>query len=298
MDNKTTVCIVGSINMDLTITTEKMPMQGETVLGNDFDIYPGGKGANQAVAAARLGAKVNMIGAVGEDPFGIELLEHLQTEGINIEGIMKDSEKPTGIANIILSEDDNRIIVAPAANMHVDAELVDKHRQLIKQSDIVLLQLEIPLETVIYTLEIAREFDVPVIVNPAPYQALPDGILTGSTYVTPNEIEAEAMQADPHYDSIREKIIMTQGDKGVAFYVNGTKQFLPSYPVAVKDTTGAGDTFNGALAAEIGAGASVSEAVKFANAAAALSVTKVGAQGGMPTRQEVERFIIERKNTP
>src|SRR5690625_2301252 len=191
MDNKTTVCIVGSINMDLTITTEKIPMQGETVLGNDFDTYPGGKGATQAVAAARLGANVNMIGAVGEDPCGTELLEHLQAEGINIDGIMKYSEKPTGIANIILSEDDNRIIVAPGANMHVDAELVDKHQQLIKQSDVVLLQLEIPLETVVYTLEMARKYDVPVIVNPAPYQDLPDTVLTHAAYITPNEIEAE-----------------------------------------------------------------------------------------------------------
>src|SRR5690625_2000434 len=170
MDNKTTVCIVGSINMDLTITTEKMPMQGETVLGNDFATYPGGKGANQAVAAARLGANVNMIGAVGEDPFGTELLEHLQTEGINVEGIMKDSEKLTGIATIILSEDDSRIIVAPGANMHADAELVNKHQQLIKQSEVVLLQLEIALETVVYTLEIARKYDVPFIVNWARYK--------------------------------------------------------------------------------------------------------------------------------
>src|SRR5690625_5023218 len=154
--------------------------------------------------------------------------------------------------------------------MHVDAELVNKHQQLIKQSDVVLLQLEIPLETVVYTLEMARKYDVPVIVNPAPYQDLPDTVLTHAAYVTPNEIEAEAMQADPLYDSIQKKVIMTQGDKGVAFYVNGAKQFLPSYPVSVKDTTGAGDTFNGALATEIGAGASVSDAVKFANAAAAL----------------------------
>lgn len=296
MGKRTTVCIVGSINMDLTIMTEKVPMQGETVLGNSFATYPGGKGANQAVAAARLGADVNMIGAVGNDPFGRELLEHLKTEEINIEGIMPDSENPTGIANIILSEDDNRIIVASGANMDVDAVLVDKHLQLIKQSDVVLLQLEIPMETVVYTLEVAREYDVPVIVNPAPYQDFPQGVLTGFAYVTPNEIEAEAMKADPLYDSMHQKIIMTQGDKGVQYVENGAEQFLLGYSVSVKDTTGAGDTFNGAFAAEIGAGASVTEAVKFANAAAALSVTKVGAQGGMPTRQEVEQFIKEREN--
>ncbi len=297
MDKKTTVCIVGSINMDLTVTTDKMPMQGETVLGNDFATYPGGKGANQAVAAARLGANVNMIGAVGQDPFGTELLEHLRKEGMNITGIKTDADAPTGIANIILSENDNRIIVAPGANNHTDAALVDEHRQLIRESDVVLLQLEIPMETVVHTMKVAREFDVPVVVNPAPYQELPDAVLGNAAYFTPNELEAEAMKQDPLFASVQKKIIMTQGDQGVAYYENGQQAFLPGYSVPVKDTTGAGDTFNGAFAAEIGAGATVKAAVEFANAAAALSVMKIGAQGGMPTRDEVAQFMKERAET-
>lgn len=294
MDKKPTVCIIGSINMDLTIKTKQMPMQGETVLGYNFATYPGGKGANQAVAASRLGANVNMIGSVGTDSFGITLLDHLILEEINVEGILTSSDKPTGIANIILSENDNRIIVASGANMLVDFEQVNKHRNLIEQSDVVLLQLEIPMETIIHTLKVAGEYDVPVVVNPAPYQPLPDVLLTGPAFLTPNEVEADSMKKDPLFDAIQEKIIMTQGEKGVAFYENGIKQFLPSYHVKVEDTTGAGDTFNGAFATEIAKGASVGEAVQFANAAAALSVTKIGAQGGMPTRQEVEHFIKER----
>lgn len=294
MDKQPTICIVGSINMDLTITAKKMPAQGETVIGNDFSTYPGGKGANQAVAAARLGANVNMIGAVGADSFGTALLDHLKLEGINVEGILTSSEKPTGVANIILTENDNRIIVASGANMLVDSDLVDKHRNLIKQSDVVLLQLEIPMDTVIKTLEIASEYEVPVVVNPAPYQALPGVLLTGAAFLTPNEIELDSMKDEHLFSSILEKVIMTQGDKGVQFYESGEKKFLLSHRVEVKDTTGAGDTFNGAFATELGRGEAVSEAVQFANAAAALSVTKVGAQGGMPTRQEVEHFIRER----
>lgn len=296
MNKKPVVCVVGSINMDLTITTMKMPMQGETVLGNEFATYPGGKGANQAIAASRLGADVNMIGAIGNDSFGMTLLNHLKSEGINVKGMMTDLKKPTGIANIILSEDDNRIIVAPGANEHVDSDLVDKHRELISQSDVLLLQLEIPMKTVIHTLKIASEYNVPVIVNPAPYQTLPDVLFTSVAYLTPNEIEADAMKDDPLFKSIQEKLIITQGERGVAFYEDGAEQFLPSHHVKVKDTTGAGDTFNGALATEIGRGASIREAVNFANTAAALSVTKVGAQGGMPTRQEVEQFIRGRKH--
>src|SRR5699024_12736882 len=144
-----------------------------------------------------------------------------------------------------------RIIVAPGANMHVDAELVAKHHQLIKQSDVVLLQLEIPLETVVYTLEMARKYDVPVIVNPAPYQDLPDTVLTHAAYLTPNEIEAEAMQADPLYDTIQEKSIMTQEAKHVALYVNRATHFLPSYTVSVKDTTGAGENSIAGFVADI-----------------------------------------------
>lgn len=297
MTIKPTVCVVGSINMDLTVTTKKMPSQGETVLGNDFSTYPGGKGANQAVAAARLGSNVNFIGAVGDDPFGATLVEHLKKEGVETRAIETLPENSTGIANIILSENDNRIIVASGANLKVTPKLVKEHRDLIKNSDIVLLQLEIPMETVVSTLEIAREYEVPVIVNPAPYQPLPDIVMTCGAYLTPNELEAESMKNDPLFEEIVEKIIITYGEQGVQYFEDGVKRYIPSHSIKVQDTTGAGDTFNGALATELASGVSIGKALHFANAAAALSVTKVGAQSGMPSRDEVNSFLLERKDS-
>ncbi|SEQ37731.1 ribokinase [Virgibacillus subterraneus] len=292
---KPSVCVVGSINMDLIVTTRAMPKQGETVLGDDFFTYPGGKGANQAVAAARIGSNVNFIGAVGDDPFGKTLLEHLESESINIDGVATVSSAATGIANIILSENDNRIIVASGANLLVTPELVEHNLDQIKHSDVVLLQLEVPMETVLYTLKAASTYNIPVIVNPAPYQPLPDGLLEKASYLTPNELEVESIKNDPLFEGIHEKVIVTQGDQGVQFFEGGVKKHVPSYPVDVEDTTGAGDTFNGVFATELARGSAVGEAIQLANAASALSVTKVGAQGGMPTKEEVEKFLLERK---
>lgn len=289
------VCVVGSINMDLNVTTKKMPLQGETVLGDNFFTNPGGKGANQAVAAARFGSDVNFIGAVGDDSFGVTLLTHLEKEGINTEGITTVPDKATGIADIILSENDNRIIVASGANLLVTPGLVAKHRKQIMNSDVVLLQLEIPMETVLFTLEVAGEHNIPVIVNPAPYQPLPDALLKSAAYLTPNELEMESMKKDPLFKMIQEKVIVTEGDSGVQFFEGGVNQHLPGHHVTVQDTTGAGDTFNGVLATELARGVTIGKGVQLANAAAALSVTKVGAQVGMPTRDEVKKFMLERK---
>ncbi|WP_099157438.1 ribokinase [Virgibacillus ndiopensis] len=289
-----TVCIVGSINMDLSISTNTIPKQGETVIGGEFATYPGGKGANQAVAAARLGSSVNMIGAIGNDTFGATLLDHLESEGINYDGIETIPDVATGIANIILSENDNRIIVSSGANRLVTPDFVERHRDVINKSDIVLLQLEIPMETVVHTLKIANEYGIPVIVNPAPYQQLPEAVFSGSAFLTPNEIELLSMKTDPKFTSIQENVIVTQGERGVQFYENREKRYLPSHHVEAKDTTGAGDTFNGALASQLGRGAKLTKAIEYANAAAALSVTKIGAQGGMPTGTEVDLFIKER----
>jgi ribokinase len=294
MNEKPVVCVVGSINMDLTVATDLMPRLGETILGNTFATYPGGKGANQAVAAARIGAQVNMIGAVGNDSFGDSLLTHLKAEGVNIDGVTMVQNQATGIANIILSNDDNRIIVVPGANNSLLPALVEKNQAQIRASDVVLIQFEIPMETVLYTLEIANKFNVPVIVNPAPYHSISKELLVKATYLTPNEIEVQALKNEPIYHSILEKVIITEGDKGVQFFENEVPKKIPSFQVDVKDTTGAGDTFNGALAAQLGSGVLLSEAVKYANAAAALSVTKLGAQGGMPSKEEVDYFIRER----
>lgn len=285
------VCVVGSLNMDLTITTKKMPKQGETVIGDSFETYPGGKGANQAVAAARLGAKVTIIGAVGTDTFGDSLLENLSQEGINVEGISRISDVATGVASIIMSDHDNRIIVSSGANASVTPALVYQHREHIYNSDIVLVQLETPMEAIVRAMEIANEYDIPVIVNPAPFQVLPEAILNGSKFLTPNEIELEAMKQESLSESIREKIILTKGAEGVQFFEKGKTSIVKSHKVKVADTTGAGDAFNGALATQIGGGVSLVDAINYANAAAALSVTKLGAQSGMPTDEEVKRFL-------
>lgn len=289
--DKPTVCVIGSINMDLTIETDKIPAKGETVLGKGFAEYPGGKGANQAVAAARLGANVHMIGAVGTDTFGKKLLSNLQSENINTDGIDKLAAQSTGIANIILSENDNRIIVASGANLFVSRELIEKHKQLIINSDVIIMQLEIPIETVTYVLNLVEEYNIPVIVNPAPFQTLPESVYEQSTYLTPNELEVKEMETDIQIASIQEKLIITKGEAGVQYYNGQSYSNAPGFSVEAKDTTGAGDTFNGALAMKIASGAELHDAIMFANAAAALSVTKVGAQGGMPTKAEVDRFL-------
>ena len=294
---KSKVCVIGSINMDLTVETDKVPAKGETVLGKNFAENPGGKGANQAVAAARLGADVHMIGAVGADTFGETLLSHLQREKVNISGIEKLEGTSTGIANIIVSDNDNRIIVAPGANAFVTPQVVEKYKQWIIDSDVIVMQLEIPIETVIYALNIAAENNIPAIVNPAPFQQLPEVIYEKSAYLTPNEIELKGMEKDVEITSIKEKLIITRGDEGVEYFSGDTKRKVRAFSVEVKDTTGAGDTFNGALAMKIAGGAPLEEAILFANAAAAISVTKVGAQGGMPDRKEVENFLMGQRDT-
>lgn len=294
---KSKVCVIGSINMDLTVETDKVPAKGETVLGKNFAENPGGKGANQAVAAARLGADVHMIGAVGADTFGETLLSHLQREKVNISGIEKLEGTSTGIANIIVSDNDNRIIVAPGANAFVTPQVVEKYKQWIIDSDVIVMQLEIPIETVIYALNIAAENNIPAIVNPAPFQQLPEVIYEKSAYLTPNEIELKGMEKDVEITSIKEKLIITRGDEGVEYFSGDTKRKVRALSVEVKDTTGAGDTFNGALAMKIAGGAPLEEAILFANAAAAISVTKVGAQGGMPDRKEVENFLMGQRDT-
>lgn len=277
--------------MDLTVETDKVPSKGETVIGKGFAEYPGGKGANQAVAAARLGANVHMIGAVGVDSFGDQLLSHLQSENIHIAGIDKLAGQSTGIANIIVSENDNRIIVASGANQFVTPDLIEKHKQLIINSDVIVMQLEIPIDTVVYALNVATEHDIPVILNPAPFQPLPEVVYEQSTYLTPNELEVKEMESDIEIATIKEKLIITKGNEGVQFYNGQSFTNVPGFTVDTKDTTGAGDTFNGAFAMKIASGVELNESILFANAAAALSVTKVGAQGGMPVKEEVERFL-------
>src|SRR5579863_6728227 len=289
------VVVVGSINMDLVTETDTFPRLGETLFGRRFARYPGGKGANQAVAAARLGAEVTMIGCVGADAFGDEMKAMLVREGVDTRWVSTGREA-TGIAAITLSAGDNAIVVVPGANHELSTADVDRAEQAFHDADVVLAQLEVPLATVRHAARVAHAYGKPFFLNPAPAVALPDELLELTTLLTPNEHElAAALQTHgAHWKAVLQRmpgrIAMTHGKDG-AYYTtdDGDLQHQPGFSVEAVDTTGAGDTFNGALAAFWHMG--VAEAMRRANAAGALSVTRAGAQGGMPTLVELERFL-------
>ncbi|MBM7606226.1 ribokinase [Metabacillus crassostreae] len=295
---KANITVIGSLNMDIVTKTSTIPNVGETVLGDSFFTIPGGKGANQAVAAARLGGHVNMVGRVGSDAFGSQLKDELHKQGVNLDNVKPVTHLSTGVATITLSNGDNSIIVVPGANYEVTPEVVLQVEEEIATSDILLLQLEIPLDSVIEAVRVAKKHHVPVILNPAPFLLLPKEVLQEVDYLTPNEHELNLLissyeWSDDELDQLRGKCIVTKGERGISFF-EGNEQLIPSYKVDVVDTTGAGDSVNGALAVAISNGLSLKEACRFANAVGALTVTKLGAQSGMPTKSEVESFLSER----
>ncbi|HDR4859334.1 ribokinase [Bacillus cereus] len=292
------IAVVGSISMDLVAVSKKRPKAGETVIGEAFHTIPGGKGANQAVAAARLGANVAMVGAVGNDDYGTVVRKNLENERIFIDYVVPVTDRTTGIAHIVLAEEDNSIVIVQGANALVNKSVVDRSKDLLVKADMVVLQLEIPLETVKYVLAICEEHNIPVMLNPAPAQVLSEEILEKATYITPNEHECRIVLDDfksPIEDLLAKypnKLLMTEGSNGVRFH-NGTEiVHVPSIAVDVVDTTGAGDTFNGALAVALSEGETLQKAIRFANIAGGLSVTKLGAQGGMPTRDRVREVQV------
>lgn len=284
--------------MDLVTVTEKMPQKGETINGQTFSTFPGGKGANQAVAAARLGAEVNMLGKVGDDLFGQKLKEILANENVNVDFVEVAANNETGTASIIISDDDNRIIVVSGANKEVTPEWVISHEEQIRKSDMLLLQLEIPLESVMKATQIAKKCKIPVILNPAPYRKLPTELIKEVTYLTPNEHEFKQLLEEATNEElaiIRAKSIVTKGEEGVEFLLNNEKTTVNALKVDVVDTTGAGDTFNGALAVALSMKLDIKEAVLFASIAGSLSVTKLGAQSGMPSLKEVKSISLQEK---
>lgn len=289
------ITVVGSSSMDLVVTSSKRPGAGETVLGEAFKTVPGGKGANQAVAASRLGAEVTMIGCVGDDHFGQIILKNLAANGVLIDHVEPVTGMESGTAHIVLAEGDNSIVVVKAANDCVTPAYIEQKAEVIRQSDIVIIQQEIPEETVAYVSELCAGYQIPLILNPAPVRPVPQEVVEQTAYITPNEHEAAALFGDEPLEEVLRrypnKLIVTEGKRGVRYY-DGTQEVrVPGYQVNVVDTTGAGDTFNGALAVALAEGRNLRESLDFANRAAALSVTKFGAQGGMPTRSEVEGGI-------
>ncbi|WP_419871362.1 ribokinase [Candidatus Pristimantibacillus sp. PTI5] len=298
---KPKITIIGSMNIDMVTETEIMPNQGETIFGSVFSSFTGGKGANQAVACARLGAQVTMIGCVGEDHFAKQLMEDLEKEGIDTTYVKTVPHISTGIATITICDNDNRIIVIPGANHSLHPNDILDLKEVIANSDMVLLQQEIPFATVETAIRLANELDIPVMLNPAPAIKLPKELLEQVHMITPNEFELAILlgvddKQEQTYEQLLElyphRIVMTGGSKG-AFYKTAGSEIVHEQGKKVEavDTTGAGDTFNGALAVKLSEGASLDEAVKFAVAASALSVTKLGAQSGMPLRPDVERFM-------
>jgi len=292
------IVVVGSINMDLVTLAPRFPGPGETLLGTRFLTMHGGKGANQAVAAARLGAEVAMVGALGHDSFGDQLHAGLAKEGVTLDHVTRLDGEGSGTASITVAEGENQIIVVPAANARVTPAQVEAARTAIARADAVLVQLEIPLDAVEATLRLGQHEGVPVILNPAPAQKLPAEWLQRASYLTPNQHElATALGADAQTD-FRElmrrapcPVVLTRGGEG-AWYRDGAHAepvHQAGFTVEVVDTTGAGDTFNGALAVFLHEG--LPQAVRKACAAAALSVTRLGAQGGMPTAREMAALL-------
>lgn len=289
------IVVIGSCNVDITVECQRWAQPGETIFGDRLSINPGGKGLNQAVAAARLGAEVMMVGCIGDDVYGQLLQKTMQENNIDSRYVKVLPGENSGTAHITVAEDDNTIIVIKAANDLVAPELIDEAWDEIKKADLVLLQHEIPAATNAYIIERCAAASIPVLLNPAPVAPVPAELLAKVSYLTPNEHEAAILFNDAGSEKIilqhEGKVIMTVGSKGVAYAEGGKLCNVPAFKVQPVDTTGAGDTFNGAFAVARAEGKPLAEAIRFANAAAALSVQKLGAQGGMPYLEDVEEML-------
>ena len=298
------IVVIGSSNTDMVIRTKNLPRPGETVLGGTFFMNAGGKGANQAVACARLGGAVTFVYKTGNDVFGHQAYQLFDDEGIDPSYVFSDPKNPSGVALILVDDNaENSIAVASGSNSNLVTADIDNSLDAIENSEIVLMQLEIPIKTIEYAAQIAKSRGKMVILNPAPAptEPLPLSILKNIDLITPNETEAELISGIPVVDETSaiaaakrmaelgvKKIIITMGSKGAMLYEDGEAELIPSIRVKAVDTTAAGDCFNGALTIAISEGRSLKDAVLFANRAAAISVTRPGAQVSMPYRHEVD----------
>ncbi len=296
--------VVGSSNMDLVVRSPRIPVPGETILGGDFLMVPGGKGANQAVAVAKLGVHCVFVARLGDDVFGRKSLENFQKENVDTRYVMLTPGTPSGVALITVDEaGNNAIVVAPGANARLTAEDIDRAQSEIRSAGAVVTQLEIPLATVQCVAELTHRAGVPFVLNPAPAQKLAPALLALVTVLTPNETEAQILTgvkvvdpesasqaADRLLDMGVKAAIVTLGSKGFLLAEGDHREHIPAEKVNVVDTTAAGDAFTGSLAVGVAQGQSLREAALFANRAAALCVTKMGAQPSMPTMKEVCAF--------
>lgn len=296
------IVVVGSINMDLVVQAPRHPQPGETILGTAFHTFPGGKGANQAVAAARLGGDVFMVGRVGADAFGDSLLKTLQADGVNTQYVLPTQNVPTGVALITVSDTgQNNIVVVPGANAYLTAADLLAAETLFKGAGAVVCQLEIPLEVVRVAARLARLHHARFILNPAPARSLDEELLSLVDYLIPNEHELALLTGVENITRAINKIealgvkelIVTLGDKGVEVSDQDNLYHIHPHPVTVVDTTAAGDAFVGAFALALTEGRSLLEAAYWGNAAGALAVTQAGAQPSLPTRAALDTFMAE-----
>ncbi|MDP3914150.1 MAG: ribokinase [Bacteroidota bacterium] len=295
------IIVIGSSNTDMVIKTKNFPAPGETILGGKFLMNSGGKGANQAVAAARLGGTVTFVGKIGDDIFGKQAVQQLENEGINVNFVVVDPENPSGVALIIVDrEGENSIVVAPGSNGTLSPADFDKAIVQLNESEYILMQLEIPILTVEHIARIAVEKRKKVVLNPAPATELSDKLLKNLYIITPNETEAELLTgvkvtdeqsalkaATILHDKGVEIVIITMGAAGAFLLVNGKSEIITALKVQAIDTTAAGDTFNGALVVALSEGKTIQESIAFANKAASISVTRIGAQSSVPFRKEI-----------
>jgi ribokinase len=299
------ITVIGSLNMDLVSYVTRLPQTGETVIGKDFQQMPGGKGANQADAIAKLGAPVRMLGGVGEDALGKALLTSLHKDGVDIAQIESFTDCPTGMATITVDDEGNNcIVVTPGANYRFAAECLENSKAAIAASEIIVTQLEIPVETVRYSLKLAKKLGKTTILNPAPACTLDDALLSVVDILIPNETELELLSGITTRNETEtleaarklinrgvKEVIVTLGAKGCIYVSSERYRIFEAYQVDAVDTTAAGDSFIGGLAVALSEGKTIEEAVSFAMAVAALTVTKKGAQSSLPCRCEVEEFF-------
>lgn len=306
------IVVVGSINLDLAVSVARNPDAGETLLGTAFETSTGGKGANQAAAAAKLGHRVHMIGKLGDDIFAARLLEELEAAGVHSHSVTRIAG-PSGVALIVGTDSgQNSIIVVPGANHKLLPGDIEQHRTLIEHAGIVLTQLEIPLETTEALAKLTASQGMPLILDPAPARLLPPEILRNVAWITPNETEAQWLtgstglpvsecemqeMAECFLSMGPRNVLLKLGQRGAYLATeDGLRTFIPAYPVAAIDTTGAGDAFNGAFAVALLRGSRAADAARFATAAAAISVTRRGALPSMPTQVEVTFLAEQSRN--